>query len=94
MVRLKAVFVNRIVLLTALFVLSASAEAGEIRGRILVSDRADKPALGVAVSAVPWEAPGDEARREMKGGDPPKPIASVLTGADGSFVLTVPAEPG
>jgi hypothetical protein len=94
MVRLKAVFVNRIVPLTALLVLSASAEAGEIRGRILVSDRADKPALGVTISAVPWEAPGEEARREMKGGDPPKPIASVLTGADGSFALTVPAEPG
>jgi hypothetical protein len=94
MVRLKAVFVNRIVPLTALLVLSASAEAGEIRGRILVSDRADKPALGVTISAVPWEAPGEEARREMKGGDPPKPIASVLTGTDGSFVLTVPAEPG
>jgi hypothetical protein len=94
MARLKAVFVNRIVPLTVLFILSASADAGEIRGRILISDRADKPALGVTISAVPWEAPGEEARREMKGGDPPKPIASVLTGADGSFVLTVPAEPG
>src|ERR1035441_9299849 len=94
MVRLKAVFVNRIVPFTALFALSASAAAGEIRGRILVSHRANKPALGVTVSAVPWEAPGEEARREMKGGDPPKPIASVLTGADGSFVLAVPSEPG
>src|ERR1019366_8583583 len=34
------------------------------------------------------------ARREVRGAPPPKPIASVLTGADGSFALTVPAEPG
>jgi hypothetical protein len=83
-----------LLLLLALALSAGAAAAGEIRGRILVFDRADKPALGVTVSAVPWEAPGEEARREMKGGDPPKPIASVLTGADGSFVLDVPSEPG
>src|SRR5450759_1599489 len=94
-VKFPAVFVSRIVPLVAFLVLSASAGAGEIRGRILVADRADKPALGVTISAVPWETPGDEARREMKGGEPPKPIASATTGTDGSFVLTVPpAEPG
>ncbi|GEM_PF-928054 len=95
MVKFPAAFVSRIVPFVAFLVLSAPAGAGEIRGRILVADRADKPALGVTISAVPWETPGDEARREMKGGEPPKPIASATTGADGSFVLTVPpAEPG
>src|SRR5450759_4824144 len=94
-VKFPAAFVSRIVPFVAFLVLSAPAGAGEIRGRILVADRADKPALGVTISAVPWETPGDEARREMKGGEPPKPIASATTGADGSFVLTVPpAEPG
>src|SRR5450756_1042404 len=94
-VKFPAAFVSRIVPLVAFLVLSAPAGAGEIRGRILVAGRADKPALGVTISAVPWETPGDEARREMKGGEPPKPIASATSGADGSFVLTVPpAEPG
>ena len=95
MVKLPAVFVNRIVPLAAFLVLSAPAGAGEIRGRILVSDRADKPAPGVTISAVPWETPGEEARREMKAAEPPKPVASATTGLDGSFVLAVPpAEPG
>ena len=95
MVKSPATFVSRIVPLVAFLVLSAPAGAGEIRGRILVSDRADRPALGVTISAIPWETPGDEARREMKGGEPPKPVASATSGADGSFVLTVPpAEAG
>ncbi len=68
--------------------------AGEIRGRLLVSDRGDRPAAGVTVSAVPWETPGEEARREAKGGEAPKPFATATTGADGSFALAVPAEPG
>ena len=79
--------------LPALFV-ALPAAAGEIRGRLLVSDRADRPAAGVTVSAVPWEAPGEEARREAKGGEAPKPFATATTGADGSFALAVPAEPG
>ncbi len=92
--RFPSALVSRIVPLVAFLVLSAPARAGEIRGRIL-SDRADKSAAGVMISAVPWEAPGEEARREMKGAEPPKPIASATTGADGSFVLAVPpAEPG
>jgi len=94
-IKFEAAFVSRIVPLVAVLVLSAPAGAGEIRGRILVAGRADKPASGVTISAVPWETPGDEARREMKAGEPPKPIASAATGADGSFVLTVPpAEAG
>ena len=80
--------------LLALALSAGAVRAGEIRGRLLVSDRADKPAGGLTVSAVPWETPGDEARRAMKGGEAPKPIASAVTGADGSFVLAVPSEPG
>ena len=79
--------------LLALALSAGAARAGEIRGRLLISDRADKPVGGVTVSAVPWETPGDEARRAMKGGEAPKPIASAVTGADGSFVLTVPYLP-
>ena len=95
MTKVPAAFMSRIVPLVASLVLSAPAGAGEIRGRILVSDRADRPAPGVTISAVPWETPGEETRREMKGGELPKPIASATSGADGSFVLAVPpAEPG
>jgi hypothetical protein len=94
-VKFPTAFVSRIVPLVAFLVLSAPAGAGQIRGRILVAGPADKPVSGVTISAVPWETPGDEARREMKGGEPPKPIASATSGADGSFVLAVPpAEPG
>jgi protocatechuate 3,4-dioxygenase beta subunit len=84
------------VLLLALsaLALSGPALAGEIRGRLLVSDRGDRPASGVTVSAVPWETPGEEARREAKRGEAPKPFASAMVGPDGSFVLAVPAEPG
>jgi protocatechuate 3,4-dioxygenase beta subunit len=83
--------------LTALFALALSAgaaHAGEIRGRLLVGDRAEKPAAGATLSAVPWESPFDEARREAKAGEAPKPFATAVAGPDGSFLLTVPAEPG
>jgi len=78
------------------FVLALPAAAGEIRGRLLVSDKSDRPASGVTVSAVPWETPGEEARREAKatGAAAPQPFATATTGADGSFALAVPAEPG
>ncbi len=87
---------RRLVLLLP-FSLALSASAGEIRGRLLVSDRGDRPAAGVTVSAVAWETPGEEARREAKAGpapSAPKPFATATTGADGSFVLSVPAEAG
>ena len=38
-------------------------EAGEFRGRLLVGDR---PAVGVTVSAVPYETPFEEAQREAR----------------------------
>ena len=87
---------RRLVLLLP-FSLALSASAGEIRGRLLVSDRGDRPAAGVTVSAVAWETPGEEARREAKAGPAsaaPKPFATATTGADGSFVLSVSAEAG
>ncbi|HEX2799057.1 MAG TPA: hypothetical protein VHQ44_05225, partial [Thermoanaerobaculia bacterium] len=83
-----------LLLLLALALSAGAARAGEIRGRLLVSDRGEKPAAGITLSAVPWEAPFDEARREAKVGEAPKPIASAVTGADGSFALAVPSEPG
>ena len=92
----KALRPGRLVLALS-FALALPAAAGEIRGRLLVSDRGDRPAAGVTVSAVAWETPGDEARREAKAGPAPaapKPFATATTGADGSFVLAVPAEAG
>ncbi|MGE5717860.1 MAG: carboxypeptidase regulatory-like domain-containing protein, partial [Acidobacteriota bacterium] len=80
--------------LLALAFSAGAANAGEIRGRLLVSDHTDKPAGGLTVSAVPWETPGDEARRSVKGSEAPKTIASAVTGADGSFLLSVGPEPG
>jgi protocatechuate 3,4-dioxygenase beta subunit len=62
--------------------------AGEFKGRLLVGDR---PATGISVSAVPYETPFEEARREARRGAPPRPIVSARTGADGAFALTVPA---
>ncbi len=92
---MKAFRPGRLALLFPLaLALALPASAGEIRGRLLVSDRGDRPAAGVTVSAVAWETPGEEARREAKAGAAPKPFAAVTTGADGSFALAVPAEPG
>ncbi|HEX7580227.1 MAG TPA: carboxypeptidase-like regulatory domain-containing protein, partial [Thermoanaerobaculia bacterium] len=62
------------------------ALSGEIRGRVLTDDR---PVPGVAVVAVPWETPFEEARREARREVLPSPIASVTTGADGVFALSV-----
>lgn len=94
MVKFPAAFVSGIVPLFASLFLSAPAGAGEIRGRILVEGRGERPASGVTLSAVPWEAPFDEARREAKAGEAPKPYATAVAGADGSFLLSVRAEPG
>jgi protocatechuate 3,4-dioxygenase beta subunit len=67
------------------------AAAGELKGRLLLGDR---PAAGVTVTALPYEAPLDEARREARRNPVPAPLASATTAPDGSFVLTVPAEAG
>ena len=83
---------NRLALLVTLGALVAPfAEAGEVKGRILLGD---KPASGVTVSALPHETAFDEGKREAKRGEAPKPLAQVTTGAGGSFVLTVPPAPG
>lgn len=79
------------VLLPTLALFAASpAFGGEIRGRLLVDE---KPAAGLTVSATPYEAPLEVARREARGGEEPKPIVSVTTGPDGSFALLVAADP-
>ena len=65
---------------------AGTALSGEIRGRLLADDR---PVPGVAAAAVPWETPFEEARREARREAAPSPLASVTTGADGVFVLSV-----
>jgi len=67
------------------------AGAGALRGRFLLGD---KPVPGVIVSAVSYETPLDEARREARRLPAPPPISSATSGPDGSYVLTVSATPG
>ncbi len=69
---------------------SSPARAGEIRGRLVLDQ---KPAGGVSVFAVLYEPPLDAARRQAKGGEEPKAVTSTVTGPDGSFALTIAAEP-
>ena len=71
----------------ALVLVSLPAEAGKLTGRV-VSDGA--PVAGAVVSAVPQEEPLDEARREARRAEPPKPLAAATAGPDGVFALTVP----
>jgi protocatechuate 3,4-dioxygenase beta subunit len=73
----------------ALLGIVPAPHAGELRGRFLLGD---KPAAGVTVSAVPYETPLDEARREARGVPAPAPLVSATTSPDGTFVLKVPAE--
>jgi len=77
--------------LLAVFCVPAAipALAGEIRGRLVLDQ---KPAAGVSVFAVPCEPPLEAARRQARGGEEPKPVASATTGSDGRFALAVPAE--
>ncbi len=79
-------FPSRCLLAVSLLSAALPAVAGEIRGRLVMGDA---PAPGVAVSAIPYEAPTDAARREARGGDEPGPVATAATGADGSFVLVL-----
>jgi large repetitive protein len=79
------------VLLIAGHALAGRADAGEIRGRILLGER---PAPGVTVSAIPYEPPDVEARRLARKGEAPKALASAATRADGTFAIAVAAAPG
>jgi protocatechuate 3,4-dioxygenase beta subunit len=78
--------------LVAILAASAVSPAlcGEIRGRLILDQ---KPAAGVSVLAIPYEEPFDAARRQAKGGEEPRAVTSTVTGPDGSFVLTIAAEP-
>jgi protocatechuate 3,4-dioxygenase beta subunit len=80
-------------LLLASLLIASSARAGGLKGRLVLPDAGGKPAALVTVSAAPWEDPFEEARREAKGVPPPKALAAVTTGPDGSFSLAVPADP-
>jgi protocatechuate 3,4-dioxygenase beta subunit len=75
-------------LLTAL---AAPGSAGEIRGRVLVDG---KPAAGVAVTVLPFEDGFAAARREARGEDLPKALASATSRPDGTFAAVVPAAVG
>ena len=76
-------FVSAVALL-----LSSPAGAGTLTGRV-VSDGA--PVAGAVIAAVPHEAPADEARREARRGEAPKPAVSATAGPDGTFALALPA---
>ena len=69
--------------------LSSSAAAGELRGRVTSSSR---PAAGVTVAATAFESPHDAARRAARGGPAAAALASTTTRPDGTFTLTVAPE--
>ena len=75
----------------ALAAIAVSAQAGELRGRVLVDG---KPAPGVAVSVLPFENGFAEARREARREGLPQPLAAAATRPDGSFAATVAAAAG
>ena len=80
--------------LAALFVTvqtASPASAGEIKGRLLIGE---KPASGAVVSALPYEAPLEKARREARRGAAPAALLKATAGPDGSFALVVPPAQG
>ena len=84
-------FLPTVVVTVLLLAPAPSASAGELRGRLLLGDH---PAAGVVLSAIPYEAPLDQARREARHIPLPQPLVTATTQPDGSFALKVPAAPG
>jgi len=85
---------SRILLALASLALSSTAfpaRAGTISGTLLLDGR---PAAAATVTAVPHEEPIEKARREARGEQEPKSLATATAGPDGAFALTVPASPG
>jgi len=80
-----------VVILAAVLARLGPADAGEIRGRILIGER---PAPGVTVSAIPYEPPDVEARRLARAAEAPRPLAAATTRGDGTFAVTLAAAPG
>lgn len=72
-----------LVLLTA-----CPAGAGEIRGRLLVDK---KPVGGASVEALALESPLLAAQREARRDEPRKPLVTVTSKPDGTFVLGLAA---
>ena len=66
--------------------LASPSLAGELKGRLVAGNR---PAEGVVISAVPYESPADEARREARAGAPPAALSSTRTAPDGRFAISV-----
>jgi len=75
----------------ALAAISASASAGEIRGRVLVEG---KPANAVTVCVLPFEDGFEEARRDARREGLPRPLAEATTRPDGTFTAAVVAPAG
>src|SRR5262245_31301953 len=71
--------------------LAPAVQGGEVRGRVLAEN---KPLSGVAVSALPFESPEAEARREALRQEGPKPVVTATTSADGTFTLVLPPAAG
>ena len=65
----------------------SAAPAAQVRGRITVADR---PVAGVTVSAVPYETPFEEERREARGAAESPAVATATSAADGTFALALP----
>lgn len=74
----------------SILVCTATAFAGEIRGRALVAGR---PVAGVTVAVLPFEDGHTVARREARR-EEPKPLATALTRADGAFGVAMSAPTG
>jgi large repetitive protein len=64
-----------------------AVHAAQIRGRITAEN---KPVPGVTVSAVAYETPFEETRREARGEPEPAPLVTVTSATDGAFALTPP----
>ncbi len=79
---------SRVLSFALVAALAAPAAASEIRGRVLVDGRA---AVGVTVSALPFEDGFAAARREARREGQPAPLASATTRADGTFAVALAA---
>ncbi len=82
---------HRLLSAALLTALATAADAGEIRGRVLVDG---KPGAGVAVSALAFEDGFAVARREARHEEQPKALASATSRPDGTFAIAVPGPIG
>src|SRR5260221_5882295 len=81
---------SALLLAGAVLALARTAEAGQVRGR-LVSEADGRPAAGATGAAVALESPLELALREARRAGAHRPVATVEARPDGSFVLSLPA---